>query len=167
MAENPLHDQMRELSWRRRLTPAEETRLRTWLTDHPEAQTEWEAEAALTESLSLLPEPPVASNFTARVVQAVEQESRTGERVPGFQRRLGLRLSLWLPRFGLAAVFLSAAMLSYDRLKPSPEARQAASLKLVAEVVSLPAPKILEDFDAILALGDTPPADEELLRLLE
>ena len=43
MSSDPIYDQLRELSWRRKLTGAEEARLRAWLAAHPEAQADWEA----------------------------------------------------------------------------------------------------------------------------
>ena len=47
---------------------------RAHLAAHPEAQADWEAEAGLNDALGRLPDVAVSSNFTARVLQAVERE---------------------------------------------------------------------------------------------
>ena len=66
------YEALREASWRRKLTPEEEQQLRLWLAAHPEAEAEWEAETALNEKLAALPEVPVSSNFTARVLEVTD-----------------------------------------------------------------------------------------------
>ena len=70
--------------------------MRAWLAAHPEAQADWEAEAGLSEALGQLPDAPVPSNFTARVLQSVERES-AAER-----RRRSRKWQLW-PQLALAA----------------------------------------------------------------
>ncbi len=75
MSNDPTYNRLRELSWRRKLTGAEEAELRAWLAAHPDAQADWEAEAGLNAALGRLPDAPVPSNFTARVLQAVEREA--------------------------------------------------------------------------------------------
>ena len=47
MNNDPVLNQLRELSWRRKLTPVEETELRLRLVANTQAQAEWELEAAL------------------------------------------------------------------------------------------------------------------------
>src|SRR5438067_2362092 len=101
MTNDPGFRKWREISWRRKLTPAEEAELRAWLAVHPEARAEWEAEIALTNTLvRSLPDVPVASNFTARVLQAVDRETAAREpRLPGWQP-----WKRWLPRVALGAL---------------------------------------------------------------
>ena len=65
MTDDPIYNRLRELSWRRQLTAPEKAELRAWLTAHPEAQSEWEAEAGLNATLRRLPDAPVPGNFTA------------------------------------------------------------------------------------------------------
>ncbi len=43
----------------------------------------------------------------------------------------------------------------------------AESVAVVSDVSSLPSPEVLTNFDAIYALNQTPPADEQLLALLK
>src|SRR5437667_12737472 len=100
MMNDPVHNHLRELSWRRRLTSSEEAELRAWLAAHPEAQAQWEAEAGLNDALGLLPDAPLGSNFTARVLQAVQLEAAASTR-----HRRRLRLISWgrlASRLGLA-----------------------------------------------------------------
>src|SRR6266487_1470270 len=99
MATDPLFNQLREQSWRRELTSSEDAALRDWLAKHPEAQGDWENEAALNEALRRLPDAPLSNNFTSQVLHAVQREqaaesrrSRRGRLV--WWRRLAWRLGL-------------------------------------------------------------------------
>src|SRR5258708_35705536 len=80
MTNDPIYTRLRELSWRRKLSAREESELRAWLQGHPGAQSQWETEAELNQLLEALPDVPVATNFTARVIKTVEQGSAADER---------------------------------------------------------------------------------------
>src|SRR5262249_40432154 len=99
----PRYHQLLEAAWRRRLTATEEAELRAWLAAHPELRADWETETALNEHLVQLPDAPVSTNFTARVLQAVERESagvqRPASRWPWILHSL-------LPKAAFAALFL-------------------------------------------------------------
>ena len=166
MSNDPIYDHLRELTWRRELTGAEEAELRAWLAAHPEAQAEWEAEAGLNAALGRLADVPVASNFTARVLQAVERESAAAPRREGWGwgSRWWLR---WLPRAALAAVVAGAGLASYHFIEVAQRQKMVESVAAVSAVSSLPSPEILQDFDAIRALHPTPPPDQELLAALQ
>lgn len=164
---DPLYNRFRELSWRGKLTTADEAQLRAWLAAHPEAQAEWDAEAGLNDALAMLTDVPVATNFTTRVLRAVELESAAGERTRsagGHRSGWWLR---WLPKAALASLVLGASLFSYERVQARRSEKLAQSLAAVSEVSSLPSPEILKDFEAIRALNRTPPADEQLLALLK
>ena len=116
MTNDPIYNRLRELSWRRKLTAAEAAELQAWLAAHPEARADWEAEAGLNEALGRLPDAPVPSNFTARVLQAVEREAAAELR-----RRRTWQVWLrwrWLPKAAVAAVVLGAGLVSYQQVKP-------------------------------------------------
>ena len=166
MTNDPIYNQLREQGWRRKLTDAEEAELRAWLAAHPEAQADWDAEAGLNPALGRLPDVPVPSNFTARVLQAVEREAaaelRRGERKWQFWRRLR-----WLPRVAFAALVLGAGLVSYRQFQAARFAEYAHSVAAVSDVSSLPSPEILKDFDAIRASNPTPLPDEQLLAVLQ
>ncbi len=162
MIDETLYNQLRELSWRRKLTREEESALRSWLSAHPEAQADWELEAALNESMGAMPDVPVPSNFTARVLQAVERE----EAAPaGSVQSLWTRLR-WLPRLAFAGVVLCAGLLSYQQIQVHQNRERMRAVEVVSNMSSLPGPDELKDFNAIQALNQTP-ADEDLLAALK
>ena len=166
MSNDPIYNHLRELSWRRKLTSAEEAELRAWLAARPEAQAEWDTEARLNAALGRLPDVPVPSNFTARVLQEVEREAaaelRQGEGKRPFWRRLR-----WLPKVAFAAVVLGAGLVSYHQFQATRFAEYAHSVEAVSNVSSLPGPEVLTDFDAIRASDATTLPDEQLLAVLK
>ena len=164
---NDQNDQWREWIWRRELPPAQRERLRAWLKAHPEARPDWQLEAGLTEALGRLPDVPVPSNFTALVLQAVECDTAAG-RHHGLTWFVWSRRPRWLPRIGFAAILVGAGLISYHyEVQAVQRAAMAQSAVTVSGVAAaLPGPKILKDFEAIRALGQTPP-DVDLLRLFK
>ena len=163
---DPLYHQLCELSWRRKLTNAEEGQLRALLAAHPEAQTLWEAEAGLNQLLDQFPDVPVASNFTARILQAVQLE--TAGRARAAARKSWWPSFGWLPKASVAAVVLCLGLLGYHYQRVTRRAQMAASLPKVSTVISLNSPEVWEHFDAINRLSNTPPQpDRELLALLK
>lgn len=166
MNHDPVYNRLRELSWRRELTGAEQAELRAYLAGHPEARADWEAEAGLNAGLNRLPEAPVSSNFTARVLQAVERESTATERerAPGLTRIWWWRV--FVPRAATALIVVGAGWFGYERYQAEQEAKWVESLAVVATVETMPN-TVLEDFEAISRLSPTPAADEELLALNE
>ena len=164
MMPDPIYQRWRELSWRRPLTAAEEAELRAWLVAHPEAQMEAEAELALTQALTRLPEAPVPSNFTARVWQSIEQDAAPKVRAPG--PRLASWWRAWVPRFALATAVLGAGLLAYRHHESVQQAELVQGFLAVASP-SLADPKVIADFEVICQLSPTTGADEELLSLME
>lgn len=167
MQDENLYKDLRELSWKRKLSPAEETRLRAWLEAHPEAQADWEAEAGLNDALTRLAEPQVPSNFTARVLAEVKADAARQERESG--RRQTWRLWSWLPKAALASLVLVAGLLGlqyHQRAQLEKRVEYARSIATISDVPSLPSPAILQDFDAIHAM-EQPVADEELLKAFQ
>ncbi len=161
---NPFN-KLSEASWRRKLSPAEEAELRAWLAAHPEARAEWEADSALSRALDRLPDAPVPSNFTARVLQAVELEKAAASRQPQSQR--SWRWQSFLPKAALATVFVAMSLMAFREASYQKQQRFARSLKTVSAVAALPGPDILKDFDAIQQLSPARPPDLELLALLQ
>lgn len=162
---NDPFQKLSEAGWRRELSPAEKAELRDWLAAHPEARVDWEAEVALSRSLARLPDAPMPSNFTARVLQAVELEKAAAQRQPILNRSW-----LWrslLPKAALAAVFVGMSVMAFREAVYQKEQRFARGLKTVSAVSALPGPDILKDFDVIQQLQPTPPPDIELLALLQ
>ena len=160
------YQQLVELSWRRKLTGAEEAELQKYLAAHPEAKAEWETDADLNRVLDGLPEaPPVASNFTARVVQAVERETAVSARAEGWFARG--RLWNWLPRAAAACLVAGVVLLGYHEHQIKAREAMARRVADLARAVSA-SPELLANYDHIRRLGDTPPrADTNLLALLK
>ncbi len=165
MKNDPMFDRFLELSWRRRLSPAERAELNAWLAAHPEAQPERSVETALTQALTGLPDVPMPSNFTSRVLREVEREQASRVRARSLKDWFHLR---WLPRVGFAAVVIIAGALVYQREHLSLERKEyAQSIATVSDVSSLPSPEILQNFEAIRRINQVPGPDEQLLALLQ
>ena len=161
---DPFH-KLSEASWKRKLTPAEEAELRDWLAAHPEARADWETDAALNRVLDQLPEVTVSSNFTARVLQAVELERATAARASQSKGKWFWRS--FLPKAALASVFVVMTVFGYREARFEKRQRLAKSVATVSQVASLPGPDILKDFDAIQQLNRSPAPDTEWLALLQ
>ncbi|HVU27638.1 MAG TPA: hypothetical protein VHG71_07870 [Verrucomicrobiae bacterium] len=122
-----------------------------------------ELEARLMKVLAKLPDAPVASNFTARVLQAIDlEESRSA-------RKWTVRRN-WhalLPRVAIAAIVIGFAGLGFHRHELAVHrAVLAKNVALVATAQPLPSVDALKNFDVIQRMSQ-PRADEELLALLQ
>jgi hypothetical protein len=170
MINDPVYKHFLELSWRRKLTSAEEEELRTWLESHPEAQEEWEAETGLNDMLGMMPDTAVPSNFHARVMQGIEQETAADRRHLTRQRRAWWQRML--RRIALASGVMVTGLLAYQHFhavqlrEKAKQAEVAQGFITVSKVPFLPDPETLEDFDTI-RLGSGLIADEKLLTLLQ
>jgi len=156
---------LREKSWRRKLTAAEEASLRAWLAAHPEAKADWELESHLSAALDKLPDAPVPSNFTARVLQAVAREDAPARSSSPNRSRWFLR-SL-LPKAAVAAVIFGVGLITYHEHAAANAAKRAELAKnvsIVASGLSVPTPEALQDFDTIRKV--TGP-DPELIALMK
>jgi len=161
-ANDPLETNLREISWRRKLTPAEEAELRAWLAKHPEAEGVWQAEAKLNEILSGLPDAPVSTNFTARVLDAVGRV----EAAEAQRRETRWSWRSFLPKAAVATVVVTASLLGYRGHQIRQRAEMGRSVTAVTGVASAPGPDILADFDAIAQMPQTG-FDENLLTLMQ
>jgi len=160
-----------ETAMRRPLTADEEAQLLACFAEDPSAKAIREEEMALARLLHRLPDAPLATNFTAQVLQAVEQAERQHRsRAPTIPGRLTLRnpVSRWMAA-GLAAVLVALCYWQYQSLRREKLAVSLAhianNMETVSDVTSLPPVEPWENFDAINRLP--PPADEQLLTALE
>ena len=165
MGTDPIYEKLREISWRRKLSSGEERELREWLAAHPEAQESFESEAVLTEALRKIPDVPVASNFTARVLQAVEREANAEARTKQSRSRGWRSLPRWLPKLASGTVVVMVGLFAYLH-NNNVEAKQRALAQRMAGV-PLPSPEILTNFDAIRIVSATAAPDEQLLALFQ
>jgi anti-sigma-K factor RskA len=118
----------------------------------------------LRELLSRLPVAPVASNFTARVMQAVElQESRRSRKWSFI-----FNWRAFLPRAAVATIaVVFAGLIFHQHEIHSRRAALAKNVALVAESQPLPSVEALKNFDVIQRMGQPQHADEELLALMQ
>jgi len=117
----------------------------------------------LRELLSRLPDAPVASNFTARVMQAIDlEESRRARRW-----NFIFNWRAFLPRAAIAAVAILFAGLTLQHHELNEH--RVAFAKNVALVAETPMPSVdaLKNFDAIRRMSQPARADDELLALLK
>jgi anti-sigma factor RsiW len=140
------HEELMRLSLKRELTPEEESRLEAWLATNPKARAAWDEDRALGRALHSLPDVPVSSNFTARVLQAVELDERHEQRAA---KRFWLQVPWPRVSWGLAAGLLACAGIFYEyRIVQGGHFADAVQ-KVSSDLAALPTPDALEDFDAI------------------
>lgn len=156
---------LRELLWRSSLTPSEEARVKQLLEAQPDVELDLAEEAKLTQLLNRVPDAPVASNFTARVMRAVEledlQRSRQKRGWPAWRVGFG-----WVSRLAMAGVVVAAGLLTFQHHSNTKRAEVAQSVANLSPVTVLPA-DWLRDFNTIQHLGSASPVDDELLAALQ
>ena len=158
--------QLRETSWRRPLTDAEQAELRVWLAAHPEALADWQAEAGLNAALKKLPDAPVPTNFTRHVLQEIERVDAADQSSAGFWRSVDWRR--WLPRTVVAPTLVVVAVVVFLQIqRADARAKVGQSLAAMASVEAAPPPIALKDFEPIERLQNAFGADKELLSLLQ
>ncbi len=166
-----------EASWRRRLTPAEEAQLQSYFAIHPDKQAEWEEEAALNDSLRHLKDAPVASNFTAQVMLALDRETAPTLSAKDpytfwerFSAGAGALLRRYAPRFAAAALVIGSSYFGLHQYQAYNNRQVTEKMfATIGEVASvLPSPEVLQDFDTINQMRDTAKvSDQDLLAVLE
>ena len=121
-------------------------------------------EARLTNALNQLPNAAVPSNFTARVLAAIELEAAKAERSHGWT--LPWRL-LW-PRVAVVAAVLIFVGVSLQRYETHSH-RLALAKNVALVTVAQPPPSVeaLENLDAIQRMSQPARADGELLAALQ
>lgn len=163
MHQDPVYQKLREISWRRSLTAAEQAELQAWLVAHPDQQAEVEADLAINAALAEIADAPIPSNFTARVMQAIDADQAQSNRSKPNAKPAWWQA--WLPRLAVACVVLGGGALIWQQHITQQKslthvAREVASAKLLSD------PNVLTHFDEIASL--TPAAatpDEGLLSM--
>ena len=168
------YQKLLEESWRRKLTPDEQARLQAWLSSRPEVQADWQAEAALTGLLRNLPDAPLASNFTARVLRAVEAEQARRTRRSPLAAWWEDWAKMFAPKVAWAAVVVLLGLAAFQEYRYVSQARIAHDLARIPVGASVPSPEILRDFDSIqqfsqmsVSTSGTQVSDKDLLTALE
>ena len=154
-------DNLLQTASERALTDGELARLERWLAANPADQAEWEA---LDHLLATLPDTPVATNFTARVLDEVRR-AETAHPALGqawWQRLLA-------PQFRPVQIAAAATLamviggVGYQSHLNQSRAEMAAAVASIAEFP----PGFLADFEAIGAVAQADAIDEELWAALK
>ena len=111
--------------------------------------------------LSRMPDAPLASNFTARVMQAVEREEMRRAR----WRFLEWDWRLFFPRVAAPATIVCLAAVMFHQHEMSVERRQLADTVVLVAAQPMPSLDALKNFDAIQRMGQTARPDSDLLAL--
>jgi hypothetical protein len=148
-----------ESLWRRKLSGAERADLR--------ARPELELEARLTDALAQLPNAPVPSNFTARVLDAIELEEARAARLTGARGWHWNWHTLW-PRLAVTATVLLLAGLGFQHYQAGQrQAEMTRSLSVVASARTVPSVEALNNFDFIQQMSHAERADTALLAAMQ
>lgn len=143
---------LRESLWRRQPTSEE-------LSANPELVNE----ACLTDALIKMPDASVPSNFTARVLNAIERDEKLSARSP---QRWNWRS--FFPRVAVATALLVFIGFSIQHYETSSHRQEIAkSVAMVTRANSLPSMDALENLDAIQRMSQSAHADGELLAVMQ
>lgn len=164
MNQNPTETRMRELLWRRVLTHAEQSELRALLEAHPDLAERHTEELALNRLIERLPDAPVPTNFTARVMQDIGREEAATARE---ERPSVSWLQRLFPKLAFASVLLAAGLFAWQRNLSYHRQRDASDIAAVVGSKDLLSVEVLQNFDSIEKLGHGVPPDTELLSLLQ
>lgn len=160
---DPAFQNLKEVGWRRRLTAVEREQLTRLIAQRPELQEKWEQETALGRLLERQPAAVLSSNFTSRVMQAVQ-------RAPIPPRQTGWKWwmpSGWLPRTALVLAMAGCGLFSFHEYLTVRRAQVAREVVGASRLASLPPVDWLRDFETINRLNKVKVADDDLLSALE
>lgn len=157
-------DDLFRLSMQPELSPEEESKLEAWLEAHPDARAAWEQDRALGRALQSLPDAPVSSNFTARVMQELDLEEARASRAASTSRHWR---SLW-PRLGWATVAaLALTLFGTQQFRTAQRTQLASDAALVSKDIAR-LPDAFRDFDVVDSLREiTPASDDGILIALQ
>jgi hypothetical protein len=162
-------NQMLEIAARRKLTVAEEAELQQQIAMRPDRQSAWEQEMGLNHALDQLPDTALSSNFTARVMLAIDLEERRSAR----KQRQPLWERLGAIRFAKATVMgalvLFAGLATYQQYRLNVQSTEVTEdLVSLAKLHQLPTVQMLKDFEAINGFGQrSSMSDEKWLAALQ
>src|SRR5207244_2453267 len=133
---------------------AEEVQAQAYWATHPEAQSEWEEDSALTRQLHDLPGTPLSSNFTSLVLRAIAAEAREVQQPSA--GLVGSWWSRWLtrsaPRMALGLLVVGLGFSLFFQHQSQGRRQLAKDVREFVYVAALPGPEVFEDFDAIQKL---------------
>jgi hypothetical protein len=159
--ENGLADAVR----RGKLTTGKEAQLHIYLATHPEERASWDDELSLNHLLGQVPDAPISSNFTARVLELAAQDNlRSSSPQPRFWR--WLVAGHWAPKLATMAAAVCLSLLGYHQHQLTTRKEVARTLATMA--VTGNSLELLENFDAIQRLTQVPRnVDRDLIAALQ
>jgi hypothetical protein len=157
---------LREMSWRRALTPTERERLRELLAARPDWRASWDEEASLNALLRRMPTVAVSTNFTARAVEAARRlpPKRAWQDWLEFPNWLPTG---WAPRLALGCAMVCCGMISSHEYESFCRAQEAQRVIGASRLAVLPSIDWLENFDTINRMNKVKVADDDLLTVLQ
>ncbi len=154
-------DNLLQTARERDLTDGELARLERWLAANPAEWAEWEV---LDHLLAALPDTPVATNFTARVLDEVRCAEAAQPAIgQAWWRRLLVPQFRPIQIAAAAMLVMVIGGIGYQSYLNQSRAEMAASVASIAEFT----PGFLADFEAIEAIAQADPIDEELWAALK
>lgn len=163
-----IYQELLEASWRRHLTSEEEAHLQDYLAAHPLDQIQWSEEAALNGFLQSLPPAPVPSNFTARVLQAIDAEELQEERVTPSARPWQHWITQLIPQFASLSVVIVLCVTGFYQYRSFHRDQVAQNAAIISDLASVAGPEILKDFEAIHQMRQvTAFTDDDLVTALQ
>ena len=162
------YSQLMQAAMERELTAEELARIDDLLAQNKAELADFEA---VDHMLAKLPDVIVPSNFTARVL---DEAQRQDQPAPALCQALGQAWwqRLFAPQYrsiqlaSAAAVALLIGVFGYQNHLDQDREEMAESLQAVATIAEM-APGLLTDFDAIDAIDQSDPIDEELWAALK
>lgn len=115
----------------------------------------------LRRLVSRLPDAPLASNFTARVLQAIEGEERRRSR----WHFLEWNWHIFLPRAASLTVIAGLGAMVFHQHEVSIQRQRLAADAVLVAAQPMPSLDALKNFDAIQRMGQTARPDNDLLAL--
>ena len=147
-----------EIAWRRELTESERRKyLKLSSSSENEFWSQLEQEETLTQTLVSLPPASLASNFTSRVLQAVQLETnRTRTRTQTTNRTLNwfhLFQKNWIAQFAALLMLVAITFASVTGFQSYQRQQIARSLEVMSDVASIAEVDWLKDFEMIRSLS--------------
>ena len=153
------YEDLLSIRWIRELNDREQDRLERLLSADPKWKDQWQEDMAILAAVLRLPDVPVASNFTSRVVAALPcapDESSPALLLP--PKRIWFRRLTWAPKWCLGFGFatLLALAVFYGEYRRAKSMQLVESLTVVTESKTAPTMEESQHFEFIQELAPVP-----------
>lgn len=153
------YEDLLSIRWIRELNGREQDRLARLLSADPKRKAQWQEDMAVLAAVRRLPDVPVSSNFTSRVLAALPcapDEPSPDLLLPPKRSRFH-RLA-WAPKWGLGFGFAAVLALAvfYGEYRRAKSMRLVESLTVVTESKTAPTMEESQHFEFIQELAPVP-----------